>query len=123
MTVSDEQLAATLAALREEVRAARAAQPAAADSAGRELQQALEELEYTRVVSAHWPLEASSLIGRAWVLVHKLVRRYLRWYINPIVEQQNAYNDAVARTLRLLAAEVQALRTARSGDTDENRAA
>ncbi len=31
------------------------------------------------------------------------MRRYLRWYINPIVEQQNAYNDAVARTLRLLA--------------------
>jgi hypothetical protein len=36
-------------------------------------------------------------------LINKLVRRYLRWYINPIVEQQNAYNDAVARALRLLA--------------------
>jgi Arc/MetJ family transcription regulator len=44
-----------------------------------------------------------TLPERVIALVNKLVRRYLRWYINPIVEQQNAYNDAVARTLRLLA--------------------
>ena len=119
MTLQDEQLAATLAALRNEVRAARAARPAGEQSgAARELQHAIEELEYTRVVSAHWPLEATSLIGRAWVLVHKLVRRYLRWYINPIVEQQNAYNDTVARALRLLAAEVGALRAEAAAQRD-----
>jgi hypothetical protein len=49
--------------------------------------------------------------------VNKLVRRYLRWYINPIVEQQNAANAALTMALlRLIAldaerrAEVAALR-------------
>src|SRR5262249_52651403 len=68
-----------------------------------ELQRSLDEIELHRVVSAHWPLIGRTAPQRIIALVNKLVRRYLRWYINPIVEQQNAYNDAVARTLRLLA--------------------
>ncbi len=37
-------------------------------------------------------------------LPNKLVRRYLRWYINPIVEQQNAANAAfTVALLRLIA--------------------
>ena len=52
-------------------------------------------------VSAHWPLPATTLPQRAIALVNKLVRRYLRWYINPIVEQQNAANAAT--TVALLA--------------------
>jgi hypothetical protein len=54
-------------------------------------------------VSAHWPLESRSPIARGINFVHKVVRRGLRWYINPIVEQQNAFNDTATRTLRLLA--------------------
>jgi hypothetical protein len=68
-----------------------------------DLLRSLDEIELYRVVSAHWPLLGATLPQRAMALINKLVRRYLRWYINPIVEQQNAYNDAVARTLRLLA--------------------
>ena len=93
-----------LDALRTDVRARRLAQPSAAiDPLTRDLQRALDDIELSRVVSAHWPLIGHTLPTRAVALVNKLVRRYLRWYINPIVEQQNAYNDAVARTLRLLA--------------------
>jgi hypothetical protein len=96
---------AILEALRAEVRARRLAQAHAEPSeAERELRRALDEIELHRVISAHWPLLGRTLPQRAIALVNKLVRRYLRWYINPIVEQQNAYNDAVARTLRLLAA-------------------
>ncbi|NTV63470.1 MAG: hypothetical protein HGA65_08035, partial [Oscillochloris sp.] len=96
-----------LAALRAEVRAVRAAQGEAEASTAlsgieRELHHCAEQLEITRVVSAHWPLEGRSLYERAWALVHKVVRRYLRWYINPIVEQQNAFNDVAARAIRLL---------------------
>jgi hypothetical protein len=95
---------AILAALRDEVRARRLAQGRAEPGpAERELQRALDEIELHRVVSAHWPLIGTTLPQRVVALLNKLVRRYLRWYINPIVEQQNAYNDAVARTLRLLA--------------------
>src|SRR5262245_38811407 len=95
---------AILEALRVEVRARRLSQGRAEPGpAERELARALDEIELYRVVSAHWPLLGKTLPQRAINLVNKLVRRYLRWYINPIVEQQNAYNDAIARTLRLLA--------------------
>jgi hypothetical protein len=115
-------VATILETLRAEVKARRAAQgdPTAADDAlTRDLRRAAEELEYTRVVSAHWPLEGRTPYERGLALVNKVVRRYLRWYINPIVEQQNAYNDASARAIRLLIeanaelrTEVAALRTA-----------
>jgi hypothetical protein len=98
-------VAAILETLRAEVRARRAAQgddDAGLSAAERELRHAAEELEIARVVSAHWPLEGRTPYERAWALINKLVRRYLRWYINPIVEQQNAYNDASARAIRLL---------------------
>ncbi|MBX0326929.1 hypothetical protein K2Z83_04430 [Oscillochloris sp. ZM17-4] len=107
MTNAETDVAAVLDALRAEVRARRVAE--AEGQAGtplsaieRELHRAAEQLEITRVVSAHWPLEGRSLYERGWLLVHKLVRRYLRWYINPIVEQQNAFNDVGARSIRLL---------------------
>lgn len=104
-------VAATLAALRAEVRARRAALPAAEPTpTERELQRVLEELEYTRVVSAHWPLEGRNPLEQVVALINRVVRRYLRWYINPIVEQQNSFNDTAARAIRLLAAENAALR-------------
>lgn len=100
-------VAAILEALRAEVRARRAQRGdeeagSALSAIERELHHAAEQLEITRVVSAHWPLEGRTLYERAWILVHKVVRRGLRWYINPIVEQQNAFNDSAARALRLL---------------------
>jgi predicted nucleic acid-binding protein len=95
---------AILEALRAHVREQRLVQSRAMPSPlERDLLRSLDEIELYRVVSAHWPLLGATLPQRAIALINKLVRRYLRWYINPIVEQQNAYNDAVARTLRLLA--------------------
>jgi hypothetical protein len=101
---SQGDVAALLEGLRAEVRARRRArgqlEPTPLES---DLERSLDEIELYRVVSAHWPLTGTTLPQRAIALVNKLVRRYLRWYINPIVEQQNAYNDAVARALRCLA--------------------
>jgi hypothetical protein len=91
---------AILEALRAEVRARRLAQGRAEPGpAERELARALDEIELYRVVSAHWPLLGKTLPQRAINLVNKLVRRYLRWYINPIVEQQNAANAAFSAGL------------------------
>jgi hypothetical protein len=51
-------------------------------------------------VSAHLPLQSNvPVIGPLIVLVQRVLRLGLRWYINPIVEQQNAFNDAVVRAL------------------------
>jgi predicted nucleic acid-binding protein len=101
---ADIDVAGILEGLRAEVRARRLAQGQAEESPlERDLRRSLDEIELHRVVSAHWPLIGATLTQRAIALINKLARRYLRWYINPIVEQQNAYNDAVARALRLLA--------------------
>jgi hypothetical protein len=51
-------------------------------------------------VSAHLPLQSTlPVVGPLVVLVQRVIRIGLRWYINPIVEQQNAFNDSVVRAL------------------------
>lgn len=107
MNTPPPDVAAILTHLREEVRARRQASASGERSAARtalerELQQCLEQIEITRVVNSHWPLVGRNILERGWFMVHRLVRRYLHWYINPIVDQQNAFNDVTARTLRLL---------------------
>ena len=95
-------VASILEGLRAEVRARRLAQGQAEEGPlERDLRRSLDEIELHRVVSAHWPLLGKTVPQRGVALVNKLVRRYLRWYINPIVEQQNAANAAT--TIALLA--------------------
>jgi len=98
------EVGAILEQLRTEVRARRLARGVAAEGPlERDLGRALDELELHRVVSAHWPLTARTLPGRVVALVNKIVRRALRWYINPIVEQQNAFNAATVHALQAIA--------------------
>jgi len=130
-TLGQADVAAILDQLRAEVRARRVAQGQIELSPlERDLQRSLDEIELYRVVSAHWPLLGKTLPQRAVALLNKLVRRYLRWYINPIVEQQNAANAATRAALlaiiRLDAerrAQVAALRapTRRRGDKETRR--
>ena len=95
-------VASILEGLRAEVRARRLAQGQAEEGPlERDLRRSLDEIELHRVISAHWPLLGKTVPQRVVALVNKLVRRYLRWYINPIVEQQNAANAAT--TVALLA--------------------
>lgn len=99
-TLSQADVATILDQLRAEVRARRVAQGQIEPSPlERDLQRSLDEIELYRVVSAHWPLLGKTLPQRAVALLNKLVRRYLRWYINPIVEQQNAANVATRAAL------------------------
>jgi hypothetical protein len=99
---------AILAHLRAEVRAgqgmlADGEEPSAALNVNlQELRDAVAEVEALRAVSAHWPLTWRTPRERAAVFVQRVIRCALRWYIAPIVEQQNAYNNAVARALTLL---------------------
>ncbi len=100
---------ALLAQLRTEVRAARgllddsSAHSALAGIDEDELRAAIAEVEALRAVSAHWPLTWQTPRQRVEVFAQRLIRRGLRWYVEPIVQQQNAYNNAVARALQLLA--------------------
>lgn len=61
-------------------------------------------------VSAHLPVTwTTPIAGRTLSLVKRATRIGLRWYINPIVEQQNAFNEAVVRALASLEARQQEL--------------
>ncbi len=67
-----------------------------------ELLRSLEEVRATQGVSAHWPIVWKTPLQAFFALIQRFTRRFLRWYINPIVEQQNACNAAVERVLTLL---------------------
>src|SRR5512136_939835 len=69
-----------------------------------ELARSLEEVRANQGVSAHWPIIWKTPLQAFFAFLQRFTRRFLRWYINPIVEQQNAFNAATERTVGLLVA-------------------
>lgn len=64
---------------------------------------AMTELSDLAVISAHLPVTWSTpLVGRALAYSKRGMRILLRWYINPIIEQQNTFNEALVRTIASL---------------------
>jgi hypothetical protein len=71
----------------------------------------LEEVARRARVTAHWGIASDlPVFGPLLVYWRRALRIGLRWYINPIVEQQNAFNQAVSRALFDLNSENEALR-------------
>lgn len=72
---------------------------------------ALEDATGLMHISAHWGIASDlPVIGRVLVLIRRSIRIALRWYINPIVDQQNAFNEATVRALYELRSENDDLR-------------
>ena len=72
---------------------------------------AVEDAARLATVTAHWGIVSDlPILGRLVVIAKRAMRIALRWHINPIVEQQNAFNDAVVRSLYELQAENDRLR-------------
>ncbi|MFL5732739.1 MAG: hypothetical protein ACJ78Q_06015 [Chloroflexia bacterium] len=98
-------VSAVLAELREQVRERRArmaisdpSDPHALNLA--ELRRSADAVNDTWFVSAHLPVTWDlRVVGRLGAYIKRLVRLLLRWYINPIVEQQNRFNSATARAI------------------------
>jgi len=97
-------VAAILADLREQIRERRA-RLSAGDTGGArdlnlaELRRSVDSVNDTWFVSAHLPITwERRIVGHLNAYMKRVVRLLLRWYINPIVEQQNRFNSAVART-------------------------
>lgn len=65
---------------------------------------ATQRNEAHRVIMSHRPV-----IGSLIVFAKKLVRRCLKWYINPICDQQSVFNDAVCTEMEELHDTVQQL--------------
>ena len=112
MTTQDQEIATALEAIRSRVLARRAALGASEEQSLSEMQAALQDVNAHARVNSHLPLLWEDMVvGRLRSLVQRLVRRLLRWYINPIVDQQNVYNAASANALTLLSAENARLRS------------
>ncbi|MDQ2807637.1 MAG: hypothetical protein M3Z04_12125 [Chloroflexota bacterium] len=99
--------AAALADLRAQIQARRARLgsdavdgAAGGDFSLGQLRQSVDEVNDLWFVSAHLPITwRVPGLGTALAYAQKATRVLLRWYINPIVEQQNRFNSAVARAL------------------------
>jgi hypothetical protein len=79
-----------------------------------DLPAALLETRRLARVSSHWriawPNWPKGILPKAKALAQKVIRRSLRWYIDPIVEQQNRFNSAVVQALEMLWREIAHLR-------------
>ena len=61
-------------------------------------------------ISAHFPIMwRIPIVGRMLSLVQRVIRICLRWYINPIVDQINDFNEATITALNTMAARQEAL--------------
>lgn len=107
------EIEATVTALRERVRQRQGLAAESLDQPPVETRSALTEAMDAAHISAHTPiLWDVPVVGRGVALTKRVVRLLLRWYINPIVDQQNDFNAAVVRALGDLAAENERLRAA-----------
>jgi hypothetical protein len=75
---------------------------------------ALAQVQLASQVNPHqpiaWPHWPKGLWPKVVALIQKVSRRLLRWYINPIVEEQNHFNAAVTVALDVLVQENARLR-------------
>lgn len=97
-----DEIAATLEALRAAVRL-RSGYLSASEVPPLGAQSPVAQTAELAQISAHLPVTwQTPILGHGLALAKRALRIGLRWYINPIVEQQNAFNDAVVRALTTL---------------------
>lgn len=74
----------------------------------------LDQVHATARIDAHWPIAWPHWPRGLWpkivAVAQKVSRRLLRWYIDPMVEQQNRFNSAVVQALDEMWWEVSHLR-------------
>ncbi|MFN8515886.1 MAG: hypothetical protein U0841_34395 [Chloroflexia bacterium] len=109
--LSVAEVEATLAGIKRRVRERQGLVPDGPDEPPAEARSALTEAMDAAHISAHTPiLWDVPIVGRGIALTKRTVRLLLRWYINPIVDQQNDFNAAVVRALAELSADVERLK-------------
>jgi hypothetical protein len=121
LSISDEEnVAEVLNRLRQEVKIRREKLHGAELS---ELRNVIKQVNETWNVSAHLPITWGNppLVGRGIAYAKRATRLLLRWYINPIVEQQNNFNAATTRAMLQLNAYLEQL--TREGHELEQRVA
>ncbi|WP_420645714.1 hypothetical protein [Candidatus Leptofilum sp.] len=78
----------------------------------------IRKMEQSVWVNSHqpiaWPDWPPGLAAKVKAAVQKVMRRALQWYIDPIVQQQNQFNQATLQAISALAQEVAALQMQQS---------
>jgi hypothetical protein len=114
------EIEATLAAIKRLVRERQGLIPDGPDEPPADARSALTEAMDAAHISAHTPiLWDIPVVGRGIALTKRTVRLLLRWYINPIVDQQNDFIAAIVRALAELSAEVEKLKYELRNTNDE----
>ncbi len=100
----DARVAAVLAQVRAEVRQ-RHAVAATGTATAQFLRVMLEGAVATSMLVPPTPVSHRRWLGRPIVAAKRFVYRFfMRWYLAPLIEQQNAFNRSVAAALRELTA-------------------
>jgi len=88
----DEQpdVAALFAQLKDEVRASVPRRPGTTPDQARAARDQAERL---------WPVSAERRVAGKASFVKRVLRRLMRWYVEPPLAEQRAFNDAVLRLL------------------------
>jgi len=83
----------------------------------------LRELQKTVWVNGHqplgWPNWPPGIKNKIIILIQKVIRRCLQWYIDPILQQQNRFNQATLQAVHTLAQEVAFLQTQQTMVNDD----
>ncbi|MGQ9491403.1 MAG: hypothetical protein ACUVS6_12010, partial [Anaerolineae bacterium] len=109
-TAEDREIKVILAELQEEIRRHRLA---LGDLGAMPPLDPLARVREKQAVNPHlpigWPVMPRGLVPKLVAYTQKVVRRLLRWYINPIVAQQNEFNTAATDLLASLQVRVDEL--------------
>jgi len=96
---TDDRVARVLAQVRSGVRQ-RQAEVAAAGTGSEEAQHKLLELKSREYVQEPLCVSPRPVLGRLLVFSRKVVfHLFMKWFSRPVLEQQNLYNQTVARLL------------------------
>lgn len=108
-TASPEEVARTLERLRAGVRQRRA-ERATLGEAGEGAELALVELKSREFVEEPVPVSPRPGIGRLLVFLRKVAFHLgFKWYVRPLREQQNAFNESAGRLIQDLSRRCQEL--------------
>lgn len=84
----------------------------------------IREMEQTVWVNSRqplaWPNWPPGIVAKLKALGQKIIRRALQWYIDPIVQQQNQFNQATLQAVSALAKEVVLLQKQQNKSTSGN---
>ena len=87
---------------------------------------AIYDMQHHMFVNAHWdiawPRWPPGVRAKVTALYQKLTRRLLKWYIDPIVSQQNQFNHATLRAVQSILVEVLDMRSAMAARDNEQQA-